>query len=217
MLKEEAKWIEEQLATLSAQGYPLFPLANIGCSDEKQLGFQPWVKELMDFISQKGQVINVDLKDSPGVDLVGDLLDPVFVASLREKKFKSLLCANILTNIADKEKFVSAIVDVVDPGAILIVTVSNRYPYVADPVDTLYRPTPEELIRLFPGTEVVSSALIQSQSYAKLLWRKKKVFTITMLRLFAPFYKPKTWWNLVRYMPHVFKPVRSSCVVLRKV
>jgi hypothetical protein len=216
MLKEEAEWIESELDRLLQQGEVLFPLANIGCSDEKQLEFQPWVRDLIGHIQEKGALINIDIKDSPGVDMTGDLLDPAFISRLKDKKFGALLCANILTNITDKEKFAASIIDVIHPGSVLIITVSNRYPYVADPVDTLYRPTPEQLKLLFPGTEIVSSSLVESQSYLQLLWGKKKVFVITAARLLVPFYKFKTWWNLMKYLPSIFKPVRSSCLVLRK-
>jgi hypothetical protein len=217
MLKEEAKWIENELERLSQQGTVFFPLANIGCSDEKQLEFQPWVRDLIGHIQKKGTLVNIDIKDSPGVDMVGDLLDPLFITQLKERKFGALLCANILTNITDKEKFAASIIDVIPPGSVLIVTVSNRYPYVADPVDTLYRPTPDQLKMLFPGTEIVSSALVESQSYIKLLWSKKRIFLVTVVRLFMPFYKFKTWLNLVNYLPQIFKPVRSSCLVLKKI
>lgn len=216
MLKEEAEWIQNEIAQLEQSNHTLFPMANIGCSDEQQYHFQPWVKALIESITEKGKLLNVDIKDSPNVDLVGDLLNPDFIAQLKTHNFQCLLCANILTNIRDKEKFAKSITEVIQDKGFLIVSVSNRYPYVADPVDTLYRPTPEELSQLFPTLTVVSSALVESDSYARLLWRKKKTLLITLIRLFVPFYKFKTWLELVKYLPKAFKPVRASCLVLQK-
>ncbi len=216
MLKEEAEWIKYELDRMLNDGVQLFPLGNVGCSDEKQDSFQPWVNELTSFIDQNGVKMNIDIKDSPNVDLIGDLLDKKFIDQLKNEHFNSVLCANILTNIEDKYKFAHSILEVIPVGGILVVSVSNRYPYVADPVDTLFRPSLSELKTLFPKTDILSSALVESASYAKLLWSKKKTLVITLARLMVPFYKPKTWWNLVKYIPHAFKPVRSSCLILKK-
>lgn len=215
MLREEADWIVKHLEDLSEKE-ALYPLANVGSSDAKQDDFQPWVHELIQTMKSGGQLMSIDIKDSPNVDLVGDLLDPKFIDQLIGFQFKCFLCANILTNIEDRDKFIQHISRLVPIDGHLILTVSNRYPYVADPVDTLFRPTPEELAKQFPDYEVVDSAIISSDTYFKLLWKKKKIFFITLARMFVPFYKPKTWWNLVKYLPNTFKPVRATALFLRR-
>lgn len=216
MLKEEAEWIINEVQDLKKAGCDLYPMANIGSSDESHYSFQPWIKDLIEELQAGGLLKNIDIKASESVDLVGDLLDDNFIDRLKTEGFKCLLCANILTNIKDKEKFADSMQRMVPKGTYIIVSVSNRYPYVADPVDTLYRPTPEELITLFPETEVVAMELVSSESFIRFLRRDKKAMLVTIARLFVPFYKFKTWYQLVRYLPLFGKPVRASCAVLKK-
>jgi len=216
MLKEEAEWISSQLDYLEKENILIYPVANIGSSDESHYELQPWIKTLSEKIKSNGIIKNIDIKDTESVDLVGDLLDDNFINDLKKEKFQLLICANVLTNIADKDKFAKSLIELMPTNSILMVSVSNRYPYVADPVDTLYRPTPEELCELFPSTEILNASLVSSDSFVKHLWQDKKAFFITFFRLFVPFYKPKTWWNLVKYLPKIHKPVRASCALLKK-
>ncbi len=216
MLKEEAEWISSQLDFLEKEKIQIYPVANIGSSDESHYELQPWIKALSNRITKGGIIKNIDIKDSESVDIVGDLLDDDFIDQLKGEKFQLLICANVLTNIADKEKFAKSLIQMMPENSLLMVSVSNRYPYVADPVDTLYRPSPEELCQLFPATEIINATLVSSDSFIKHLWQDKKAFFITFIRLFVPFYKPKTWWNLIKYVPKIHKPVRASCALLKK-
>lgn len=217
MLSEEADWLYKSLQELVERGEVIFPLGNIGSSDEKQLKTQPWVNDvLMSPLRELGTVYNVDIKQSPDVDFCGDLHDAEFIDKLKQAGLNSILCANILTNIESREKFAKSIMDVIPAKGYVIVSVSNRFPFVADPVDTLFRPNLKELHALFPNTKIVKQELIESISYVDFLLKNKSVLLITLLRLCLPFYKFQHWRNLVQYLPNAFKPFRTSCLVLQK-
>lgn len=217
MLPKEATWLKQNIETLATTDKEVFPLGNIGSSDEKQLQIQPWVyTELMEPLRKIGKVYNVDIKDSKDVDLCGDLLNPSFIEELKNVGLKSILCANILTNIESKEQFAKSIVNVIPKGGYIIVSVSNRFPYVADPVDTLYRPSLAELKALFPNTEIVEQSMIEGDTYFRFLRSNPRVLLTTLIRLCLPFYKFYNWKCLVQYFPNLFKPFRTSCLILQK-
>jgi len=95
--------------------------------------------------------------------------------------------------------------------------VPYSYPYHADPIDTLYRPSPKELCALFPGYEVLEARTIESESYGDefvaggpfRMMRK-------VLRMFFPFVRPKRWFSHAHRMLWLFRPYKLSGVVLRK-
>ncbi len=217
MLVKESEWLFENISQLNTDENHIFPLGNIGSSDEKQLQIQPWVyHKLMNPLKELGKVFNVDIKQSKDVDFCGDLLDPKFIEELKKSGIQSILCANILTNIQSKETFANSIIDVIPENGFIFVSVSNRFPYVADPVDTLFRPDLKELKELFPNTKIIKESIIEGPTYFQFLIDHKTVLAITLVRLLTPFYKFKNWKNLVKYVPNLFKPFRTSCLILQK-
>jgi|GEM_PF-4021156 len=92
MLSEEASWLRKSLQELVERGEAIFPLGNIGSSDEKQLKTQPWVNDvLMSPLRELGKVYNVDIKQSPDVrtslptlNLEKNLQDPLWRSFLRK-------------------------------------------------------------------------------------------------------------------------------------
>ena len=93
MLFEEAKFIGEMMYKLHQDD--VFPLCNLGSSDEELAKKrQPWIDEfIFKPAREKGyKVVNVDIKEHKGVDLVGDVTDPKFMKTLKlEIKFQFCL------------------------------------------------------------------------------------------------------------------------------
>ena len=84
MLKNEAAWLERELARLSVDA--LSPLLSIGSgTSETRRGRQPWIAErLFDPLERRGvHVVHHEHRAGPGVDVTGDLADSDFLASLR--------------------------------------------------------------------------------------------------------------------------------------
>ena len=99
------------------------------------------------------------------MDVVGDLTDPAFHAELRSLGARSVLCCNLLEHVAEPGTIARSLVELVGPGGFAVVTVPYRFPYHADPIDTMFRPTPEELVALFPGLDVVDSSIVRCQTW----------------------------------------------------
>src|SRR5205814_9068161 len=93
----------------------------------------------------------------------------------------------------------------------------QSYPYHADPIDTMFRPTLAEMHAHFPGTDVVESAVIDSGNWRQ--WHvgeRGRSLPRTLARLLLPFYKPRKWWELTRQSPYVFKHITAFAMILRK-
>jgi SAM-dependent methyltransferase len=97
-------------------------------------------------------VVHLDAKDGDGVDVTYDLTDPAIDArAALGRWFDAVLCCNLLEHVVDRAVVARAVSTLVAPGGWLIVTVPRRYRRHHDPIDTMYRPMPNELSDLFAG------------------------------------------------------------------
>jgi SAM-dependent methyltransferase len=108
---------------------------------------QPWVdRDVFAPLRSRGaHVVHLDLKAAEGVDVVGDLLDPAFRAEL-QGDWDVVVCSNLLEHLEDRTPLLRVLPEMVRPGGWLVVTVPCRFPRHADPIDTMYRPSPDELL-----------------------------------------------------------------------
>ena len=151
MLPGEAIHIRETLLARDA----ISPLFNLGSSTRHfREVTQPHVeRELFAPLRAAGvAVVHGDRKAADGVDDEGDILDPAVRRALVARGFKCLLLSNLLEHVRDRDAVAAACEEIVGPGGLILATVPSSYPYHADPIDTLYRPTPAELAALFKGS-----------------------------------------------------------------
>ena len=162
MLEAEAKWFGTRLLELADPA--VFPMLNIGSHTEQfRTISQPWIDRFIFAPARaRGVVKHTDIRLAPGVDIVGDLTDPAFVQDLRGMNFKSVFFSNVLEHIEAREELARTVTAVVPSGGYLFVSVPYRFPYHPDPIDTMFRPTPEEVASLFPGTRTQSAEIVAS-------------------------------------------------------
>jgi len=171
MIFREARWIAAALRDVPPDA--LFPLLNVGSqSEEFRKRTQPWIqREVFDPLQRRGLVIHLDLEAGPGVDIAGDLLDPRVIAQVQERGVRSVICANVLEHVPDAKRFAGVLASIVGRGGYLLVTGPRAFPWHPDPIDTMFRPTPQELAALFPGLTCEASAVVQSTLAAYLIRR----------------------------------------------
>lgn len=218
MLPAEAQWLGRHILSLDPE--QAFPMLNIGSSTGNFVTVaQPWIdSEIFGPLRRRGStVLNCDIKSAPGVDLVGNLEDDAFLAELAARKFKSVLCSNLLEHVERRSAITETLVKVVPSGGYLFVSGPHSYPHHADPIDTMFRPSVEELAALFPGTRVVASEVVDCGTYLAYATRTPSKAVKTLVRLFMPFYRPKDWRSAVNRLPWLFREFKSVCVVLQKV
>ena len=142
------------------------------------------------------RVVHSDLKAGEGVDIGGDLFDAAVQARLRELRADAIVACNIMEHLPNdyRQRFPGVLDSLLPPGGTLVVTVPYSYPYHADPIDTLYRPSPTELCALFPRYQVIDARTIDSESYGdEFVAGGAGRMTRKVLRMFFPFVRPKRW------------------------
>lgn len=162
------------------------------------------------------QVVHMDMKAAPGVDLVCDLTDVKTGVQLRTIKINSVLCSNLLEHVEDRERISALIESIVPPDGYIVVTCPYQYPYHPDPIDTGYRPTPAELATLFKQSRVVRGEIVDRGTHLGRLVRNLAAFLRTLVRLFAPFYRPFVWLRTAHAQAWLLRTFRVSGVVLQK-
>lgn len=215
MLKEEACWFGQKMAGMEPSR--VFPMCNIGSSSEShRREVQPWIDELIFRpVQARGRVVHLDMKQSPGVDLVGDLSDPNFLERLKSMSFQSVFCSNLLEHVENPMELCQIITSILPEGGLLFASCPHRYPYHPDPIDTLFRPGISELAAMFPGMVIVESQLIDGGRYLGFRAEPVRV-ALLAARCLAPFYRPRNWLLNQGYVPWMFRRVSAVCVILQK-
>ncbi len=142
----------------------LSPVLNLGSSNQEfRTRTHPHVDREIFFplVARGARVIHADLKADRGVDIVGDIYDAAFQEQCRRLRPKTVVCCNILEHVTDPAAFARIVLSLVPIDGYIVVSVPYSYPFHADPIDTLFRPSTSQIVELF-GSEslpVVSHTL----------------------------------------------------------
>ena len=218
MFEAEARWAGDRLAS-----YPpsqLSPLLNVGSSTgEFREKMQPWtIRHIFAPLAERGiEIVHLDMREGPGIDIRADLLDDRDFARVAQRRYRALLCCNILEHVRDPGEFARRCSRLVRPGGVILVTVPRSYPRHGDPIDTLYRPTPEAAAALFPGTSLVAAAIIDvGESYRDLVRRRPWILLRHLARLPVPFVDFGKWRASMKKPYWLFHNYQVSAAVLRR-
>ena len=152
MLFAEAKWISELVTSRTTEFTRGGVCLNLGSSTLKfRTETQPYIENLViKSIESAGlKVINVDLQESEGVDLVMDFSVDSNTAKLRNFGADVLLVSNLLEHVADFRSVAMSISEIVPTGGHLVLTGPYLYPHHPDPIDNGFRPNKREIRALF--------------------------------------------------------------------
>ena len=218
MLLEEAQWLRDQLNSLDPSD--VFPMCNIGSSAQHfRRAEQPYIdRYLFEPARARGlKVIHIDMKAAPGIDLAGDITNPDFLQQVAALKVRSVMCCDHLEHVTEPRIVCDAIQSLIMPNGYLFVTVAYLFPYHEDPIDTMYRPTVDELVALFPGTTVHKAAIIRASRFGFDMGGDYKALFWLLVRAAIPFYRPRRWWTAVQRLAEVVIGYKVTCVILRKI
>jgi hypothetical protein len=211
MHKIEADWLCRKILLLYEKNVNISPILNLGSSSsEFREVSQPHINSQLfsELSNMEIPVLHCDLKCQQGVDIVGDILDPVFRISIKNRKIKYIICSNVLEHISSPKYFAESILEIIDDGGYIFITCPRRYPYHPDPIDTMFRPTPEDLSGLFPKTRLIDKIVLYPERSGIL--ELIKTNPLEILRLMLPFYKFHSWkCRIFGYA--------QSCIILQKV
>src|ERR1700704_410083 len=156
MFEAEASWLGRVLRE-RAPG-EVSPLLNVGSSTSavREKG-QPWTERLL-FAPLRARgirLMHLDAREGEGIDIRADILSEADLPRIRALRPKAILCCNILEHVGDPYALARRCIEIVGPGGLIFVTVPFSYPHHRDPIDTMFRPSPEALAQLFhPATMI---------------------------------------------------------------
>jgi SAM-dependent methyltransferase len=162
MFREEAIWIETALSKLKPSLNNT--VANLGSSTAMfRQKIQPHIHQyLIDPLQKNGwKVLNVDMKQEDGVDVVGDLTNPAFGKQYKDQ-FALTICTNMLEHVENIPLVVKNLVEVTQSEGHILITVPYKYKIHHDPIDNGFRPTPQQIVDLFKDVagNIVASHII---------------------------------------------------------
>lgn len=165
MRTSEAAFIGARLQDIPVE--KLSPVLNLGSSNaEFRKQTHPHVdREIFFPLEARGaRVIHADLKHDEGIDIVGDVYDPAFQAQCQQLQPQTVLCCNILEHVRSATGFADIVSGLVPANGYVVVSVPHSYPFHPDPIDTLFRPAPADVVSLFgPAFEpVVTHTLVDT-------------------------------------------------------
>jgi hypothetical protein len=165
--RSEARYIETELLPLLPEGGGRCVM--VGSSSIESIRQRPHLARLLAAIEHAGFAItNVDLKDSPNVDIVGDIGEPEVQQQIRALHPTVVMAANLLEHVTDPTALAGRIEELVDPGGYVLCTVPRSYPYHPDPLDNLYRPSPEDLTALFASCTLLAGRVVEAGRFLDL-------------------------------------------------
>lgn len=222
MLVEESIWIGKKITEIAIQNS--YPILNVGSSTKeyrtKKQGFIQ--KNIFDLIPDESRnVIHLDMKAAEGVDLVGNLYDPIFLEEIKKFKVKCILFNNVLMYLNRKQRIeiCQILKNILEKDGYLIVTNSHVFPPAPDPVESYYRHSPKDLyVDLFNDFTIVDSTIVETNySFDKQLKARPKLIPIKIARFLIQFYKFEEWKFMLNYnLNNYSSNYSSSCLLLQK-
>ena len=218
MWKDEAVWIGEQIKSLDF-GATTITCLNIGSSTKDyRESAKPYIHQfVMAPIYKVGKITHLDAKQDSGVDICGDLADPVFRGKLAENKYDLILCNNVLTHVKDPEFVYETITRCLSEHGFVIISAPNQYPYCADPFDSKYRPSRADIEEKLPSLETIQFARFESsETMLTRFMGNKRLLLAFLLNIIIPRRGLRVWKNIVGDLANLNKRFITIGLVMQK-
>jgi Methyltransferase domain len=218
MFEAEACWLRRALDAYAPER--LSPVLNLGSSSAAvREGVQPWIEgEVFCPLRNRGvEIIHVDMRDLPGVDVQADLTNPSDVLRLHALRPKAILCCNLLEHVLEPERLARHCLDLLPRGGLVFATVPFSYPYHRDPIDTMYRPDPAELAELFTGARLLEGTILGAGvSYRDAVWERPWILFRHVCRFPVPFLSFERWKRSMARLYWLAAEYQITCAVFEK-
>jgi hypothetical protein len=218
MFEAEARWLRRALDAFPPER--LSPVLNLGSSSAVvRKAVQPWIDaEVFCPLGGRGvQIVHVDMRELPGVDIRADLTDVTDVRRLGALGPKAVLCCNLLEHVPDPGRLAQHCLDLLPSGGLIFVTVPFSYPYHRDPIDTMYRPSPAELSTLFADARPLDGTILGAgMSYRDAVRERPWILLRHFCRFPVPFISLERWKRSMSRLYWLVAEYRITCAVFEK-
>jgi SAM-dependent methyltransferase len=175
MFIDESFWIREKLSKIDLP--PGSEVLNIGSSDENFLVTQPHIGEnvLAPLRERGARIVNLDIRPSRPGDYSADITDRELPGKVG-RRFRLIMCTSLLEHVTDRDAAFSNIAALAEDAGYILLTVPRYYPRHLDPIDTMYRPSADELaeeINLRRPAEVVAAEVLDIKARHHYFYRSR--------------------------------------------
>lgn len=217
MLYAEAQWFAARFNEYDS--HEISPLVNIGSGSRsfRDVG-QPFISNLLfNPLKMRGVTIwHVDLECDEGVDIAGDIFDRKVIEEIKSLKPECIFLANLLEHVENPLRLAKLCVELVETGGVIAVSVPYDFPYHLAPIDTLFRPTLDELAALFPQCSVMDSEIVVAETFGEQLVKSPGNAIKHIVRMFAPWPTTEHRRAAMERNNWLFRNYRISCIILEK-
>jgi hypothetical protein len=217
MFEIEAKRLHDCLDRLPSGG--LSPILDIGSGSglEREVE-KPWVDACLFKPLRDGghSVVHLDIDDVPGVDLVADIFTDEGLERARSVAPHTVLLCNILEHVERPAELVERAFDLLPAGGHLIISVPRSYPHHRSPIDTMFRPTPEEVAALAPQSSFVFGEIVATSSYWEDVKQRPWILLRQVLRAPFPFLGWSRYLRTMKKLYWLVNPYLVTIVVMQK-
>ena len=218
MLLNESIWIKNAIEYLEQEGVTGLTL-NLGSSTSDFIvQQQPYIAtNVLQKLTKLGSIVNVDIKNEAGVDLVLDFLNPSDLEKLIALNANVTLVSNLLEHIPNPKSGIRALIKLVQKDNYLILTGPKHYPYHPDPIDNRFRPGRRQITKLFDeefeiikleyvkgGTVLTSTVEDNSLAYN---WLYSQL-TVKNLMQFK--------FSILKHLRNLITPATAFCLLAKK-
>ena len=163
------------------------------------------------------EILHVDMRSGPGIDVQADLTDPADVLRLSGLRPRALLCCNLLEHVAEPDRLARHCLTTLADGGLVFVTVPFSYPHHRDPIDTMSRPDPQELAELFAGARLLDGRILGAgRSYRDQVRERPWLLLRQLARFAVPFLSFEKWRRSMGRLYWLAAEYRISCAVFEK-
>ncbi len=218
LLLNESIWIKNAIEYLEQKGVTGLTI-NLGSStSEFIVQQQPYITtNVLQKLTKLGSIVNVDIKNEVGVDLVLDFLNPSDLKQLIALNANVTLVSNLLEHIPDPKAGIHSLSKLVQKGNYLILTGPKHYPYHPDPIDNRFRPGRRQITKLVGkefeiikleyvkgGTVLTATVEDNSLAYNWLLSQ------LTLRNLL------KMRFSILKHVRNLISPASAFCLLAKK-
>jgi hypothetical protein len=195
MFKAEARWLYRHLSAFPAA--EISPLLNLGSSTRHFREVeQPWTsEELFTPLRADGvEIVHVDFREGDGIDIRADVFDDNDLPRLKAVGARAILCCNLLEHVYEPQRLAARCLEIVGAGGLVFVTVPFSYPHHRDPIDTMYRPSPEDLGTMFAPAKMLHGEILDvGESYRDQVRKRPWILLRHIFRAPVPFLGREKW------------------------
>jgi hypothetical protein len=135
---------------------------------------------------------------------------------LAARRYRAVLCCNLLEHVSDPARICAKLEQLLLQDGYMVVSVPRSFPFHPDPIDTMFRPTPEEIGTLFPHCRMVEGQIIDCGTGWDYVSRDPRVLIEKLRHRLRHRHEHGGLKGSTSFGPWLLRHFHQACAVLQK-